>query len=556
MIEQSNPWDVIHQELGVTHPPFEEQPLGFYVEEHARNIPDFPAIRYYNKEISYAELNRLANRLANVLVSMGVTKDDVIGFHMPNIPQYVFAFIAVSKIGCTGSGVSPMLAPAELAYQIKDAGISVLISLDKLASSSVLAMESKPDGLKHILVTGATDYLAPTDVALPSIEGVQVDSFLEKMEAASDEFSQSDVHWNDTYLIQYTGGTTGAPKGAMLSVRNIMRCPITQYCYEPIVAGEDIFITPFPMFHIAGAGSAVAGLVFGATAILVPDPRDLDYICDQMLSTPPNFIGAVPTLFQMLLQHEKFREIDFSNLKLAGTGAAPLTSDDRVKIEAVIGKDKLSDAFGMTETSPVYIVNPAQRIKSTALGIPVPGADVKIVDVETGTKEMPVGEPGEIITSGPHVMKGYLNLPEESEKALREFEGKTWMYSGDVGFMDEEGYFTMSDRAKDMLIVGGFKVFSVEVEDKLNNLNFVSNTAVIGVADEDRPGNDVVNLFVELMPDAVDRDHDEIKAEVIAYCRAQMSPYKVPKFVHIIEAIPLTVVGKIDKKVLRDSLNS
>ncbi len=556
MTEQTKLWEPIYQELGVTTPPFDEKPLSVYVEEHAKKFPDFPALRYFNKEISYSELNRLANQLANVLLGMGVTKDDVVGFHLPNTPQYMLGFLAVAKVGCAGSGVSPMLAPAELAYQINDANISVLISLDKLANSSVLAMPTRPDCLKSVLVTGGADYLAPGELVLPSLEGVQVASFLEKMSQASDEFAQADVHWNDTYLIQYTGGTTGAPKGAMLSVRNIMRCPMTQYVYEPIKAGEDIFITPFPMFHIAGAGSAVAGLVFGGTAILVPDPRDLDYICDQMLATPPNFLGAVPTLFQMLLQNEKFHKVDFSKLKLAGTGAAPLTSDDRTKIEAVIGKDKLSDAFGMTETSPVYIVNPAQRIKASALGIPVPGADVKIVDVETGTKEMPIGEPGEIITSGPHVMKGYLNLPEESEKALREFNGKTWMYSGDVGFMDEEGYVTMSDRAKDMLIVGGFKVFSVEVEDKLNNLNFISNSAVIGMADEDRPGNDIVNLFVELAPDAVERDHDEIKTEVIAYCRNTMSPYKVPKAVHIIDAIPLTAVGKIDKKVLRDSLKA
>lgn len=556
MTEHTRPWEAIHQELGVTNPPYDEKPLSVYVEEHARNIPDFPALRYYHKEISYSELNRLANRLANVLVEMGVTKDDVVGFHLPNTPQYMLGFLAVAKIGCAGSGVSPMLAPAELAYQIEDAGISVLISLDKLANSSVSAMQYKPDCLKSMLVTGAADYLAPSELSMPSIDGVEVVSLLDKLDQASDEFEQADVHWNDTYLIQYTGGTTGAPKGAMLSVRNIMRCPLTQYVYEPIKAGEDIFITPFPMFHIAGAGSAIAGLLFGGTAILVPDPRDLDYICDQMLATPPNFLGAVPTLFQMLLQHEKFHQVDFSKLKLAGTGAAPLTSDDRIKIEAVIGKDKLSDAFGMTETSPVYIVNPAQRIKPSALGIPVPGADVKIVDVETGTKEMPIGEPGEIITSGPHVMKGYLNLPEESDKALREFDGKNWMYSGDVGFMDEEGYITMSDRAKDMLIVGGFKVFSVEVEDKLNNLEFVANSAVIGVPDKIRSGNDIVNLFVELTPQTSDRDHAEIEAEIVAYCRDTMSPYKVPKAVHVIDSIPLTAVGKIDKKSLRDLLNT
>lgn len=554
MTEPSRPWEFIYEEFGVANPPFDEKPLSVYVEEHAENIPDSSALRYFNRDISYRELNRLANQLANVLVEMGVGKDDVVGFHMPNTPQYVLGFLAVAKIGCAGSGVSPMLAPAELAYQINDANISVMISLDALANASLIGMENRPACLKGVLVTGAADYLAPGELTLPSMDGVRVEPFLSMMENASDKFEQADVHWNDTYLIQYTGGTTGPPKGAMLSVRNIVRCPATQYSFQPMEPGKDTFITPFPMFHIAGAGGAVSGLRYGGCGILVPDPRDLDYICDQMLASPPVYLGAVPTMFQMLLQQEKFHQIDFSKLKMAVTGAAPLTSDDRKKIEAVIGKDKLCDAFGMTETAPVYIVNPPQRVKPTALGIPVPGADVKIVDVETGNKEMPVGEPGEIITSGPHVMKGYLNLPEESAKAMREFDGKTWMYTGDVGFMDEEGYVTISDRAKDMLIVGGYKVFSVEVEDKLNSLEFINNTAIIGVPDETRPGNDIVNLFVELSADAADRDHAQLEEEIIAFCRKTMSPYKVPKVVHIIDAIPLTVVGKIDKKVLRDRL--
>ena len=239
---------------------------------------------------------------------------------------------------------------------------------------------------------------------------------------------------------------------------------------------------------------------------------------------------------------------------MAATGAAPLTSDDRRQIEEVIGEGRLCDAFGMTETSPVYIVNPPHRLKPACLGIPVPGADVKIMDVETGTKEMPTGEPGEIVTSGPHVMKGYLNLPEESAKAMREFEGKTWMYTGDVGFMDEEGYVSISDRAKDMLIVGGYKVFSVELEDKLKNLDFIANSAIIGVTDKARPGNDIVNVFIELSEEFKQADQADIEAQLMAFCRENMSPYKVPKKVHFIDAIPLTAIGKLDKKVLRDLL--
>jgi len=555
MNKKTRPWDSIYQELGITEPPFDEKPLSVYVQEHALTIPDFPALRYLNKEITYKEIDTLASQLANVLVSLGVGKNDVVGFHMPNTPQYILGFLAVAKIGCAGSGVSPMLTPSELAYQINDANISVLISLDALVNSSVVGMADKvPTCLNTVLVTGGADFLAPQALTIPELANVQILSLLSQMDMASDQFEQRDVHWNDTYLIQYTGGTTGAPKGAMLSVRSLLRCPEVQYIYKPMEAGKDTSLTPFPMFHIAGASGAISALRYGGTSILVPDPRDIDYICEQMLIKPPEYFGAVPALHQMLLANEKFHQVDFSRLKLAITGAAPLSDDDHRRVEAVIGKGKLCDAFGMTETAPVYIMSPPQRLKKGTLGIPVIGADVAIVDVETGTKEMPIGEPGEIITSGPHVMKGYLNLPEESAKAIREFEGKSWMYTGDVGFMDDEGYVTISDRAKDMLIVGGYKVFSVEVENKLNDIDFIQSSAIIGAPDQKRQGNDIVHLFVELTPNAKAEIADkeaEFRDDIINYCREQLSPYKVPKEVHFVDVIPLTNVGKIDKKALR-----
>lgn len=265
----------------------------------------------------------------------------------------------------------------------------------------------------------------------------------------------------------------------------------------------------------------------------------------------PTRLAAVPSLYQMLITCPAVAAVDFSRLKSAVSGAAPLAGDDRRKIEAVIGSGILSDVFGMTETGPVHVCNPPMRSKPTSVGIPVPGADTRIVDLETGTREMPVGEAGEIITSGPQVMKGYLNLPDESAKAMRVWQGKTWMYTGDVGYTDDEGYIYLCDRAKDMLIVGGFKVFSVELEDKLQALDCIASSAVIGTADEKRPGNDIVNLYVELTPAARERDPDEVKAEILAYCRDNMAPYKIPKAIVILDRMPLTAVGKLDKKALR-----
>jgi len=544
-------WQAIHDELGVSQPDFDDRPLGAFLEEHAANIPDNIALRFFTRTFSYQELNTQVNRLANVLAAFGIGKGDVVGIHMANVPQYLITLLAVSKLGAAASGISLMAVPSELSYQLEDSNISVLVSLDHLANSVLAKIEQMPTCLKHVLIASASDYLAPQAPILPRLEGVNCVAYLDAISAADERFNQQATHYNDTYLMQYTGGTTGRPKGAMLSIRTVNHVHSSGNVYAPMVVGQEIALSPFPMFHVAGVSFHTACIRYGAQCVLIPDPRDLDHLLEQLLVAPITRFAAVPTLFQMLISHEDIAKVDFSQLRTAVTGAAPLAGSEREKIEAVIGRDKLTDNFGMTETGPTYISNPPGRIKAAALGVPLPGADVRIVDVETGTKAMPTGEPGEIITAGPHVMKGYLHLPEESAKAMREFDGKVFMYTGDVGYFDEEGYLYISDRAKDMLIVGGFKVFSVEVEDKISKMDIIERSAVIGTADEKRPGNDVVNLYVELTSAGKTLEHAEVKNDVIVFCRENMAAYKVPKMVHIIDQIPLTAVGKIDKKALR-----
>ncbi len=550
------PWQAIYDELGIEVPEIDDRPLGHFVEEHATARPDSVALQYFEREISYRELNELANRCANGLLCLGVTRDDVVGIHLPNIPQYVIALVACAKIGCAGSGVSPLMAPSEIAHQVGDAGISVLLSLDKLVESSLANIKEIPDCLKHVIVASAADYISPSEPAEFGIAGVACHHFLAMLDNAPAEYSQQSVAADDTMMVQYTGGTTGRPKGAELTVRSLMYNPLQCAAYSPWETGSEVVATAFPMFHAAGLAFTIASLRFGARLFLIPDPRDLEYFCQLMHRFPPTRLAAVPSLYQMLIACPDITGVDFSSLKIAHSGAAPLAGDDRRKIEAVIGENKLSDMFGMTETGPVHVCNPPMRAQPTSVGIPVPGADTRIVDLETGTKEMPVGEPGEIITSGPQVMKGYLNLAEESAKALRQWRGKTWMYTGDVGYMDEEGYIYLCDRAKDMLIVGGYKVFSVEVEDKLQELNCIALSAVIGTADEKRPGNDIVNLYVELTPAASKLEPDAVTAEILAFCRENMAPYKIPKLIRIIDQIPLTAVGKLDKKALRETVTT
>jgi len=547
---ESYPWQAIYDEIGVVTPPYDDTPLGSHVETHARERGDNIALQFFDREISFRELNERANQLANALLGRGIGKGNVIGIHLPNIPQYAIALVAISKIGCAGSGVSPLLAPGEISHQLEDAGVSTLITLDDLAPA-LQQIPELPACLKTIIVTSAADLIAAGDLELPMFAGIQSESYLAITENEAAEFEQQAVHWNDTFMIQYTGGTTGKPKGAQVTVRSLMYNVDQTAAYAPWEIGTEVAASAFPMFHIAGLVYHMAAMRLGARILLIPDPRNVEFFCQQMTRFPPTRIAAVPTLYQMLVAHPDIAKVDFSRLQHAITGAAPLTGEDRMRIDGMLGEGKLSDAFGMTEAGPVHVLNPPKHSKPAAVGIPVPGAETRIVDLETGTKEMPFGKAGEIITTGPQVMKGYLNLPEESAKALREWRGRTWMYTGDVGYMDEDGYIYLCDRAKDMLIVGGFKVFSVEVEDKLQSLDFIAQSAVIATPDAKRPGNDIVNLYVELTPDSKEMDTTSVKQEITEFCRSNMAPYKVPKVIKLIDEIPLTPIGKVDKKVLR-----
>ena len=544
------PWLAHYGSLGIIIPEFEDRPFGSYIEEHSRIQPEAIAMWYITRGISYFEYNQQANRLANALTALGVKKGDVIGIHLPNIPQYPITLAAISKIGAIGSGISPLLAPPEVAYQIQDAGIKVIITLSELALV-LAAMPATPDCLEYAIVTGSADLLTAIDLTFPVIKNCEVLPYLGLTQSVSDVYMQTDVHWNDTFMIQYTGGTTGKPKGAMLSHRNIMHNTAQAMAVNPFKESQETLLSAFPMFHIAGLANAIASAIYGGKMILVPNPRDTDFICDQLKKNPANVMIGVPALYDMMVANPTFSALNFSKLRVAVSGAAPLTRGSYDALSAIIGENKISDAFGMTETAPCYTANPPKRYKLGSIGFPLPNAKVRIRDVETGNHDMPFGKPGEIICTGPQVMKGYLNLPNESSKALREIDGERWMFSGDVGYMDEEGYIFLCDRAKDMLIVGGFKVFSVEVEDKLSAIPEIGACAIIGSEDKTRPGNDIVNLYVELSVNYKKTEQNTLKDKILTFCRESMAAYKSPKHIYFIDTIPLTPVGKIDKKALR-----
>ncbi|MEP3655661.1 MAG: class I adenylate-forming enzyme family protein [Litorimonas sp.] len=544
------PWLTTYEKLGIQVDQPADLTLADYVHQHARDRPDTSALHYFTRSWTYAQVDAETNRITNALRRLGVGRGDVVGFHMPNIPQYYLGLIAVSKLGAIGSGVSPLLAPPELAHQISDAKIKVLMSFEALGPA-VDAM-SAPDCLDSVIICGGRDTLDAPDVVFPTIGDVKTMSFSEAMYGASPEFETIKVEPTDTFMIQYTGGTTGKPKGAMLSHRTLLHNPVQTLALAPKVRkGDETFVTAFPLFHIAGLCFGLMAVMTGGSYECLPDPRDTDRICDVLKARPVTRFAAVPALYDMLVANPKFAESDFSRILMACSGAAPMTKSTHEAVTNLIGKPVMSDIFGMTETGPCHTSNPVTAPKMGSVGLPCAGAKIRIRDVETGNQDMPLGEIGEICSAGPQLMKGYLGLPDESARALREIDGERWMFTGDVGYMDEDGYVFLCDRAKDMLVVGGFKVFSVEVEDKLAALPMVAGSAVIGTPDTRRPGNDIVNLYVALSPDYRGRDEDELRTELTAWIRENMAAYKVPKRVIFIDAIPLTPVGKIDKKKLR-----
>lgn len=560
-VAEERPWHRILERFDM--PPITEDSLAEIVEKHVREAPDAPCLEYLGVSITYAELDRWANRFANLLAEYGAERDDVIGIHLPNTPQYVITLLAASKLACTSSGVSPLLTADELAYQVDNAGIKFLVTLDQLFPGAVAPNDGRLPNLKAAIVATPIDFLPGwkkflaralkkvPKIELPETRQFRTVEYWPAINEAVDERVFNEVNLDDTVLIQYTGGTTGKPKGAKLTQRNLQANAVQSEAMVSYEEGDETFASVFPYFHMAGLGVCLMGLRQRAKLLVAPDPRDLKTFCKAMQKHPPTLFGNVPTLYQMLLEEPEFRKVDFSYLKMAMSGAGPMPAEVIPKIEALVGEGKFCEAYGLTETSPVLTMNPPGRAKPGTVGVPIPGTDIKIVDAETGTREMPFNEPGELIACGPQVFRSYLGLPDETGKALREFEGDTWFFTGDIAKMDEEGYITICDRAKDMLIVGGFKVFSVEVENKLKALDDVELSAVIGTQDEKRPGNDIVNLYVQLSESGKAKEPEQVKQEITAFCREHMAAYKVPKAIHIVDEIPLTPVGKVDKKVLR-----
>lgn len=512
------------------------------------------AFHYLGTQMTFGELMEASGRFASYLALKGLGKGDVVAINLPNTPQYVITMVGALRAGCAISGLAPLLMPDEMEYQLNNCNAKVLVTLDLLFNEKFLSVKDNVPGLKEILVAGIFDPL-PDNHNYPGgqpIEGKSVKPFWTVMEEAQNKPPAIEISRSDMCYLQYTGGTTGPPKGAVLTHGNMVSNIYQFECWLDITHGKETLLAGFPMFHVAGLFISACGLTWGYTQILIPDPRDTKHITQEMKTHKPSFLANVPSLFLMLLSEPDFRKLDFSNLSYCLSGAAPFPVDKINELENIVGKNKMVEVWGMTETSPLITVNPIKKDKKIgSVGLPLPRTKFRIVDLETGTKEVPIGEEGELICCGPQVMKEYLNKPEETKKTIREIGGERWMYTGDVGKMDENGFVYVVDRAKDMLIVGGYKVFSSEVEDKLHKHPAIAMCAIIGLPNPERPDSEIVKLVIQKSEEYKDKPDGDVAEEIKTFAKKILAPYKVPKVYECVESIPLTSVGKIDKKSMR-----
>ncbi len=507
------------------------------------------------RSLSFKEVDELSNRLANFLIASGLRPDDVVGLHMPNIPANYIAFIGVQKAGCISTGLSPLLTAAEMKHQLIDSGTKLVITVDIIFEKIAEVAAHAP--FTTVVVTEIADFLPgikrflgkllkkiPTAEVKP-VPGKSVKRFMDVMNESKADPVQVKRSFDDMIFMMYTGGTTGPSKGAVLTQRSYMsnRHQTLQWLD---IQSDDIALSAFPLFHIAGLALGGFCITHGITQICVPNPRDSHFLIESLKTYKPTFVVNVPTVYFELLKQPAFRKLDLkSHLKWFLSAAAPFPAEYIKDLEKIIGEGNFIELYGMTEMSPVMIVNPRYGTKKpSSIGLPISDTQVKLIDPETG-QPAKLGEPGEIVITGPQLMKEYYNQPSETANAVR----NGWMHTGDVARMDEEGYFYLVDRVKDMVIVSGFKVFTRELDDVLLKHPDVYMAASVGLPDPERPGSERVGIAVVLHPDIA--KSDEEKEKITKYLRDNVAPYKIPRVIEFMDELPTSGVGKVLKREIK-----
>ena len=542
----SRPWLDHYNYWTPPHMNYPRRPLHEILRITAAEVPDRPATAFLGQHLTFYQLRDQADRFATALSRLGIQQGDRVGIMLANCPQYVIAAFALFRLGATVVNVNPIYTPREVLVVAKDSGMRALLTLNVLAPK-VLTVRDQT-AIENVIVTSLEEYSAaatPTPVVdgalrMSDLLASVTEPDLPRIEIDTDE---------DVAVLQYTGGTTGVPKGAMLTHRNIFANVVQTdaWAHQFTERGKDCYLLVIPLFHIYGfTVGMIEGVWRGVQQVLIPR-YDVEAVLTAIRDYRPTYFPAVPTIYISLLNHPKAREYGLDKVRAFNSGSAPLPVEIIDKFERMTG-GTLNEGYGLSEASPVTHSTPTLgRRKPGSIGLPLSDTDIKIVDIVTGTTEVPMGQEGELCIAGPQVMKGYWNRPDETAIALRTDDaGKCWLYTGDIARMDEDGYTYIVQRKKDMIIVSGFNVYPSEVESVLFTHPAVMEAAVIGKPDSYR--GERVKAFVVLKEGA------EIKVEeLIAYCETSLAEFKVPREIVFRESLPKTAVGKVLHRVLRES---
>jgi long-chain acyl-CoA synthetase len=535
-------------------------PLTTLLDNAVARFPRRPALVFLGRKISYRKLGRSVDRLAWALGGLGVRKGDRVALLLPNCPQQVIAFFAVLSRGGIVVMHNPLYTVPELRTQLADCGARVVVTFDRMHIKLTAAREGT--AVEHVIVTSLADYLPPLkrralDLPLKRARAARAEltaalpgdgtylSFRELLEKSQDWHYQVPLDpIRDIAVLQYTGGTTGAPKGAMLSHHNLVANACQTAAWDPAAKpGREVGIALLPGFHVFGLTMwLTTSVLMGATAVLIPK-FDVDLVLDAVRRWRPTVFPGVPTIYQEIAASPKARSAGLSTIRVCISGAMQLRRKTVEDFRELTGAHVVQ-GYGMTETSPVTMANPLDgNARHVSIGLPVPATQARIVSETDPEVLMPVGRAGELLIRGPQVFRGYWNQPEETAKVLL---ADGWLRTGDIAMMSPDGFFTLIDRKRDVIIVDGFNVYPSEVEEVLNSHPAVAESAVIGVPD--LAHGERVHAYAVLLPgEALDT------GVLIRFCAERLTGYKVPADIQVRQELPHNMLGKVLRRVLREA---
>jgi len=544
-----------HYEPGVPHTlDYPDRPLHANLEETARKYPNATATIILNNKMTYRELNELVDRFAAALQQLGVKKGDRVAVYCANCPQFIIGYYGALRAGAIAVSFNPLYAAREVEHQLQDSGSETILVMSAFYPIVKQVRANTP--LKRVIVTNIKEYFPALTKFLFTVAKEKKDGHRQDISGDANTYWLQDllksapakptpveIKSDDTACLLYTGGTTGVPKGAELTNANLMSNAVMCRAWlHDIKEAQETVITALPLYHSYGMTTCMNLSVLTAGAmLLIPNPRDIPDLFKNVSKHRPTLFPGVPTMYVAFNNFPDIGKYDVSSIRACISGAAGLPVEVQTHFQELTGA-RLVEGYGLSEASPVTHANPVfgdNRIGT--IGVPWPDTDSKIVDLETGKKELPAGEIGELIVQGPQVMKCYWQKPDETAIALRD----GWLYTGDIAKMSDDGYFQIVDRKKDMIIAGGFNIYPRDVEEVLYEHPKIKEAVVAGIPDPYR--GETVKAYCVLK-----EGETATEEEIREFCKGQMAKYKVPTAVEFRSELPKTIVGKILRRILVD----